>query len=680
MGGGAASPKGGAGAARMGLVATVSVAAATGCAAAAGGGAGIGALDVPLVVLGVGLLAGVVVATTRKSTAVLPLGKDVVVLTAVTFAGFVALYLAGWTNRQHLVEIARLLPVAVVVLSVFWPEPNVLRYCLLLAAGTLLGTAGEPVGSPPAVGAALVALAVAVVATNRLTAAAGPRLGGAPPARPRRVAAEAATVLAVVGLLAALAASLLPPPPGEGGGRGDRSAPLPRPAAPPLEVDDRLDVADGRVGDGGSGVVLLVGAAKADMWRATTYDHWDGESWSRTPEALAYLDEDVVEPGIGDVGTGSESRGALQSIVVLARSVGVLPAAARPTYVSTDAPVRQGADATLLPEPHLVRGDRYLVLSDGSQAPGDRLRDTPRAAVPADVARSYLQLPRVSPRVAALAAEVTAGETTTYGRVRALEDWIADRTTVTRDALGVPAGADLLEAFLLDARSGPPERAATSMAVMLRALGIPARIATGFLPGTRTGADRRFLVRSRDAHAWVEVWFPTRGWQRFDPTGLAPDAHGTESVWDRLLRFLGRLWPLVVAVALIAGAWLAWHSARWWRRRAGLPWATRFFARLERAGAARGRPRQPQETPAEYANELAAGVLDDPRLVEVGALVTVAAFSRHEPADEDRAAAERIMQEATKAAPVRRWKRRSFMAALRRPRSQPAQGPTIAKP
>jgi len=380
----------------------------------------------------------------------------------------------------------------------------------------------------------------------------------------------------------------------------------------------------------------------------------------------------LVEPGIGDVEGRAEPPGAFQSVTVLARSVDVLPAAARPTYVSADIPVRQGADATLYPAVPLTRGEGYFVVSERTQAPGGLLRASAATAVPADVAGAYLQLPEVPARVRALAAEVTGRATTTYGKVRAVEGWIDDHTAVTDDAGPVTPGTDPLESFLFDRRSGSPERAATAMSVMLRTLGIPARLAVGFLPGTRTGEDRQFLVRSRDSHAWVEVWFPTAGWQRFDPTGLAPDAHAADSVWDRLLRFIGRLWPLVLLLALLAGGWLAGRAFRSWRRRAALPWSTRFFTRLERAGAARGRPRQPQETPVEYANGLAAGALPDPRLAEVGELVTVAAWSRHEPAAQDRARAERVLEEATKAAPVRRLRLRS--------RSRPAPRPTIAKP
>lgn len=645
---------------QMAGIAAASVAVSAWCAAAAAW-LPIGGLGVGLAVVGVLLAAAVAGALARRSTRVLPAGKDVLVLTAVTTAGVFAAYLAGWADKGHLVDIARLLPLLVVGLSVLWPEPNVLRYCLLLGAGTLLGA---PAPSRLAVGGSVVAMAVAVVATNRLAAAAAPRLGDVPPVRGRRLAAEAGAVLVVVGLLAALAASLVPPPPAEGGGGlgGDRPGRLPEPAAPPVGAGDRIDIGAGR-GARGTDVVFLVGAQKPDMWRATTYDHWDGEAWDRSPEARARVAGGYVAPGIGDV--ESEFSQSTQDVIVLAESTGVLVAAARPSYASAPATVvSRGADSTLYPSPPLSRGDAYTVFSDAAQARAGVLRAIRAASVPSDVAGAYLQLPEVAPRVRALAADVTAGRTSTYAQVRAIEGWIDDHTSVTDAVAPAPAGADPLEAFLFDQRSGSAERAATAMAVMVRALGIPARMAVGFLPGTRTEAGGPFLVRARDAHAWVEVWFPTVGWQRFDPTGLAPDAHASESVWDRLARVLGRFWPLLVLLLLAAGGWLAWRLAARRRRsgalplaprrRAALPWVTRYYARLERAGAARGRPRRPHETPAEYTSALAAGPLPDPRLEEVGALVTVAAWSRREPAAEERARAEEVLREAVKATPVPR--------------------------
>jgi transglutaminase-like putative cysteine protease len=661
---------------QMGGLAAGAVALSTLFATAAGAGAGLGPVDVPLVVVFAGLAAGAVAAGRRKSTAVLPPGKDVTVLTGVTVAGIVVLYLLGWTTRGHEAEIARLLPLAVVALAALWPEPNVLRYCLLLAAGTLLGaTVGEVAPERWAVGGALVSMAAALVTTNRLTAASGPRLGGAAPPRGRRVATEAAAVLAVVGLLAALAASLVPPPPGQGGGGGGggrgRGQTLPQPGAPEVAFDDDLDVGEGR-GRRSGDYVLMVQASEADVWRAKTYDRWDGDAWSRTPEDLAFVD-DVVEPGIGDPPDEVfvDEFGGYQEVTILARTASVLPAAARPAFASVvNGDVMQGRDASLYPSPRLVRGDDYIVFSEPADASARALRGfgDVAAAVPTDVADAYLQLPQVSPRVRALAAEITAGRPTTYAQARAVERWVDDHTKVTGDAKPVTPGTDPLEAFLFVDEAGPPERAATSMVVMLRAVGIPARLAVGFLPGKRSGPDEPFLVRSRDAHAWVEVWFPTVGWQRFDPTGLAPDPREGDSVWDRLLRFLRSLWPLLVALVVVGVGWLAWRAVRRQRRRAALPWSTRFFERVEKAGAVRGRRRRPQETPVEYAGELATGVLADPRLVEVGELVTAAAWSRHEPGAEDRVRAEAVLRAATKAAPANRLRRRR------------RHGPTMAKP
>lgn len=167
------------------------------------------------------------------------------------------------------------------------------------------------------------------------------------------------------------------------------------------------------------------------------------------------------------------------------------------------------------------------------------------------------------------------------------------------------------------------------------------------------------MVRASDSHAWVEAWFPGGGWQRFDPSGRIAVAEREDSLLSRLGRLLRQLWaPLAVALVL-AGCWLMWRRLRRRRRRAAEPWVSRFFVRLARAGARRGRPRQPQETPAEYASALAASVLPDDRLGEVGELVSAAAYSGREPPPEARTWAERVLAEAESTAgrPARQRRR-----------------------
>jgi transglutaminase-like putative cysteine protease len=656
----------------MTLVASFSTAVATWSAGAAQW-LPAGESPLALVVLGVALALAVGAVVIRRVLWTLPAGKDVLLLTGVTTAGLLFTYVAGWANREHLGQISQYLPVIVAVLAGFWPQPNVLRYCVLLAGGTLLGA---PQPSKPALVVALVAMAVALVATNRLAASTAPRLGGAPAVRGRRLAGEAAAVLIIVTLLAALAASLVPPPPGSGGG-GDPRRRLPQPAAPAVHFEDRLDVGAGR-GKPGNEYVLLVSSPEPDVWRALTYDRWDGEVWSRSLDDRSFVDYEI-EPGIGDPEADTGSPGLFQSVTVLARFADVLAAAPRPTRASaTGTDLDQGDDGSVYPVRPLSRGGRYIAISDRAPAsPADlrALGHTPARAVPLDVGTYYLQLPNVSPRVTVLAAALAGGASTTFDKARAVETWIDRNTTVTDAAAPVPAGADALETFLFEDRAGPPERAATAMVVMLRAVGMPARLAVGYLPGRRDGPDEPFTVRASDVHAWVEVWFPTAGWQRFDPTGRAPDPRAeAESVWDRLLRFLAKLWPLLLLLVTVGAGWAAWRIAAWQRRRAALPWSTRYFARVERAGRARGRPRRPEETPREYTRSLAAGVLPDRRLEEAGELVTVAAWSPNQPPAEDRARAEAVLKAAKKAAPVpllRRWRRG--------PRSGSSARPTIAK-
>ena len=78
--------------------------------------------------------------------------------------------------------------------------------------------------------------------------------------------------------------------------------------------------------------------------------------------------------------------------------------------------------------------------------------------------------------------------------------------------------ADPLANFLFARRKGHCEYFASSMAVMLRSLGIPARLATGFQSGVHNPVSDLWLIRASDAHSWVEAWIPGYGWKTFDPT------------------------------------------------------------------------------------------------------------------------------------------------------------------
>jgi transglutaminase-like putative cysteine protease len=165
----------------------------------------------------------------------------------------------------------------------------------------------------------------------------------------------------------------------------------------------------------------------------------------------------------------------------------------------------------------------YTVWSDLSVPNDQELRAgfmTDRPVNPA-----YLQTPDKSdevaldPRIEELAREVARNAPTPYDKARAIEAYLKS----FRYSLDLkPARYDPLAEFLFETREGHCEYFATAMTVMLRTLGIPARIVNGFQMGEYNDVNGLYTVRARDAHSWVEAYFPrTDSWVEFDPTPSA---------------------------------------------------------------------------------------------------------------------------------------------------------------
>jgi transglutaminase-like putative cysteine protease len=183
-------------------------------------------------------------------------------------------------------------------------------------------------------------------------------------------------------------------------------------------------------------------------------------------------------------------------------------------------------DGTLRFEPDLAsavldggldEGFEYLVDSR-VVAPEPRDLDPVRFDAPEEYG-TYTFLPAaIDPRVGEIAREWAGGETTPYRQILAIQEHLTD-TSVFEYSLDVEpvADADALLNFLTESRKGFCQQFATTMAAMVRTLGYPARVAVGFRGGDGTDAGS-FLVTSRDAHAWVEVFFPGFGWLPFEPT------------------------------------------------------------------------------------------------------------------------------------------------------------------
>ena len=175
-----------------------------------------------------------------------------------------------------------------------------------------------------------------------------------------------------------------------------------------------------------------------------------------------------------------------------------------------------------------TQGLRYQVTSrDVDPDPAglnDSLAGTPPDAnqttvLPADLPKNILDL----------AARITKDAATPAGKAAAIQSFLRSPGNFTYSTKPRPgSGYQALENFLFRDKHGYCEQFAASMAVMARAVGIPSRVAVGFLPGTRHG--NTWTVTARDAHAWPELYFSGYGWVRYEPTPSA--VTGSAPTWS----------------------------------------------------------------------------------------------------------------------------------------------------
>jgi transglutaminase-like putative cysteine protease len=149
-----------------------------------------------------------------------------------------------------------------------------------------------------------------------------------------------------------------------------------------------------------------------------------------------------------------------------------------------------------------------------------------------------LQLPALDPRIRDLAIGIASGAQDDGARARAVEKYLSKTYPYTIE-LPKTEVADPVADFLFSRKKGHCEYFASSMVVMLRSIGIPARVVTGFQSGIFNPISGWYLIRASDAHSWVEAWIPGSGWTTFDPT--PPNTNPTVSFATRLHLYLDAL-------------------------------------------------------------------------------------------------------------------------------------------
>ena len=141
------------------------------------------------------------------------------------------------------------------------------------------------------------------------------------------------------------------------------------------------------------------------------------------------------------------------------------------------------------------------------------------AEYPAWVTEHYLQIPgNFSPRIASLASGLVRDQVTPYDKAAAITDYLRHEIEYAELMPAPPPNTDLLEWFLFDVKKGFCNYYATAEVLMLRSVGVPARLAVGYSQGIPNEKGTVYYVLQNNAHAWVEVYFPGIGWVEFEPT------------------------------------------------------------------------------------------------------------------------------------------------------------------
>lgn len=284
-------------------------------------------------------------------------------------------------------------------------------------------------------------------------------------------------------------------------------------------------------------------------WRGTAFDNFDGREWQRSDES--YLPAPTRRANLFDLGTArSSSQIIKQTIFLEPLDTPVLFAAPRAVAIEGTFPyVFIDSEDGLTTRAHASERISYRAYSDVAEPTPDVLRFDDRAYLP-EYSKRYVDLSYTpDPHIAQLAADVITAThaTSRYEAAQAIEAHLRENYSYTLDMKS--RGDDPLADFLFNVRAGHCEYFASAMAVMLRTQGIASRVVNGFQQGRYNRTADAYTVRQRDAHAWIEVFFPETGvWVSFDPTPAARPGSATESTsLDEYAEALEMLWVQYVA-------------------------------------------------------------------------------------------------------------------------------------
>ena len=271
-------------------------------------------------------------------------------------------------------------------------------------------------------------------------------------------------------------------------------------------------------------------------WQARVYDRYENGGWtSNYPFTNSVKAQEAILSTLAIKGrqVATFQFYAYKNLGLLLFPAQVV-SVSRPVTVYMNRTPEGVPDVALLElENELFSGERYQVFSASSAVTERELRDA-GVDYPEWVLQQYLQLPaEITPRTHALAQEISEGLTNPYDISKAITDYLRENITYSRVIPPLPVNQEILDWFLFDLKEGFCNYYASAEVILLRSLGIPARMVVGYAQGDSATAQptpglmpefrepygpQVYQVRDKDAHAWPQVYFPDIGWIEFEPT------------------------------------------------------------------------------------------------------------------------------------------------------------------
>jgi transglutaminase-like putative cysteine protease len=275
----------------------------------------------------------------------------------------------------------------------------------------------------------------------------------------------------------------------------------------------------------GDRVDFIVNAEMPSYWQVRTYDIYSAAGWENSPVEDFDLKsktpwEGAATPSKAVEVTYTVTPNILTDVLLISGS-----------FISTSKPVLVQVSAGdiigVMASHVLSAGERYNVTAAVAPVTPGELGSAGED-YPESILASYLQLPADFPdSVRRLSDNITANASTPYQKVLKINEYLSKLPYKT-DITAPPPGSDGVEYFLFELKSGFCVHFASAMAVMLRAEGVPARLAIGYLPGDPGEKDGEYILRDKYYHAWPQVYFPEYGWVDIEATPSGEESAGSE--------------------------------------------------------------------------------------------------------------------------------------------------------